>query len=418
MRTVLWLLRKDLLRRLRAPGGTLIALAFPLAIIVIMGLIFRPRAGTADLPAVEVAVVNEDTGFLSRLLMGALSQEREDARLSIHTAESYDAGLQMVQDGKVSGLLKIPAGFSDSLLQQRPTHLDVLKNPAQSIMPQVIEEGAGVLAVYLTAGARLLGGPLEQIRAAARTDSLPSDLLVGDIAQQINQRIRSTQNVIFPPILKVSRDTLSAETRTGGGFSPFALMLPGFAVMGLLFMAELGLADLLREGRIGTLRRLRTAPFPPAALILAKLILTVIVAFAGFVAMILAAALVLGVSWGSPLALLIVGLATAFAAAGFIAPLYGLLRSERQAGLVSSLVILAMSFIGGSFWPREMMPPSFQMLSPYTLNHWALEGFRALLRGEPAGAALAASLPVLLGIGVIGWILGIIVLRRLIERHV
>ncbi|MBU1701494.1 MAG: ABC transporter permease [Candidatus Eisenbacteria bacterium] len=418
MGKLLWLLRKDLLRRFRSPAGTLIAPSFPLGIIIIMGLVFRPHAGRSSLPAVEVALVNEDTGFLSRLLMGAISQDRGDARLSVHMAESYDEGLKLVRRDKVSGLLRIPPGFTDSLMQQQPTHLDVVKNPSQSIMPQVIEEGAGVLAVYLTAGSRLLAEPIMRIREASTTDSLPSDLLVSDISQQINQRIRGASNVIFPPILSVSKDTLAAASEgSGGGYSPFAMMLPGFAIMGLLFLSELGLADLLRESQTGTLRRLRTAPFASGWIILSKLILSVIIAFLGFIILMISASLVLNVTWGSPLAILTVGFATALAATGIIAPLYGILRSERQAGLISTFVILAMSFVGGSFWPREMMPPSFQLLSPFTLNHWALEGFRALLRGDSIGAALGASLPVLLPVACAGWILGVFILRRLIERR-
>jgi ABC-2 type transport system permease protein len=187
--------------------------------------------------------------------------------------------------------------------------------------------------------------------------------------------------------------------------------------MGLLFLSELGLADLLRERHIGTLRRLRTAPLGAGWIALEKMILTFILCLLGFVIMIVSAILVLGVSWGSLTAVFIVGAAAALAATGLISPLYGILRSERQAGLISSLVILAMSFMGGSFWPVEMMPPSFRNVAPFTLNYWAMEGFRSLMRGESTVDALRASLPVLLAIAAVGWIVGVYLLRRFIRSH-
>ena len=56
---------------------------------------------------------------------------------------------------------------------------------------------------------------------------------------------------------------------------------------------------------------------------------------------------------------------------------------------VSNLVILSISALGGSMFPRFLMPEGLQKASLLAFNSWALEGFLDVFwRGQPLTAAL------------------------------
>jgi ABC-2 type transport system permease protein len=54
---------------------------------------------------------------------------------------------------------------------------------------------------------------------------------------------------------------------------------------------------------------------------------------------------------------------------------------EQLDGL-GTMVILAMSAVGGSMVPRFVMPAYMQPLGLFTINGWAYDGFVALIRHE------------------------------------
>ena len=51
---------------------------------------------------------------------------------------------------------------------------------------------------------------------------------------------------------------------------------------------------------------------------------------------------------------------------------------------LSNLTVLAMSVVGGSMFPRFMMPEFMQKIGLLTLNAWAIDGFQKVFwREEP-----------------------------------
>ena len=66
---------------------------------------------------------------------------------------------------------------------------------------------------------------------------------------------------------------------------------------------------------------------------------------------------------------------TAAAAAGFGLVLATLSRSRAQLSGMSTIVILTMSAIGGSMFPRFLMSETMQQFGLVTFNAWALDGY-------------------------------------------
>ena len=66
---------------------------------------------------------------------------------------------------------------------------------------------------------------------------------------------------------------------------------------------------------------------------------------------------------------------TAAAAAGFGLLLATMCRTRAQLSGISTIVILTMSALGGSMFPRFLMSDAMQRLGLVTFNAWALDGY-------------------------------------------
>jgi len=86
-----------------------------------------------------------------------------------------------------------------------------------------------------------------------------------------------------------------------------------------------------------------------------------------------------------------------------------LVRRE-MAGSLPKLLI--MSALGGSMYPRFLMPEKMQKVGLLTLNAWAIDGFQKIFwRDEPVRAVLP-QVAVLMGVGVLFFL----VARKMAER--
>ena len=95
------------------------------------------------------------------------------------------------------------------------------------------------------------------------------------------------------------------------------------------------------------------------------------------------------------------GVCTAFAVGAFGMLLASICRTRAQLGALSTLVILIMSSVGGSMFPRFLMPDAMQKAGLLTINAWAIDGFtKVFLRDEPV-SHLWPQVVVLLAIGVV-----------------
>ena len=107
--------------------------------------------------------------------------------------------------------------------------------------------------------------------------------------------------------------------------------------------------------------------------------------------------------FGLPLAshipgFLLVTVATASAAAAFGLVLATISRSRAQLSGLSTIIILAMSAMGGSMFPRFMMSDTMQQIGLVTFNAWALDGYLKVFWYEAPLWQLWPQLAVLFGL--------------------
>ena len=86
--------------------------------------------------------------------------------------------------------------------------------------------------------------------------------------------------------------------------------------------------------------------------------------------------------------------------------------TRAQLGVLATLVILVMSSIGGSMFPRFLMPEAMQKAGLLTINAWAIDGFtKVFWRDEPV-FHLWPQVLVLVGIAIVLFAIS----RRLARR--
>jgi ABC-2 type transport system permease protein len=395
-------LGKDLLRRLRSPLAPAIFLLFPVVFALLIGATFG-REGKSLAP-IRLALVDADGGLAARAVRAAFQQQGDGPRFDITETDSARA-VALVEDDRVAAALWIPAGFTSDLLDGRTARFVLLENPAQPIYAGIAEEYVNVVALLGSGAARVLGEPGEQLRASIQGSEPPSAAEVSAIAVAINERISGVARYILPPAIRLeaAADTTTRRGLAAEADSPFQValfVLPGMSVFALLTLALISLSDLHRERVLGTLARQLAAPVPMRAVLLGKVLATWVLSLACIAIIAVVALFWVKRSVSIP-GFLALSLAFALAATGFSATVHALTRSERTSTTIGSIVIMAMSMVGGSWIPLDLLPDAVRSIAPLTLAYWGNQGYRDVLFAGAGVVDLAPSLGILTALGVL-----------------
>jgi ABC-2 type transport system permease protein len=186
--------------------------------------------------------------------------------------------------------------------------------------------------------------------------------------------------------------------------------------MGIVFVffaAQFGLISLHAERRAGTLARLLAAPLRWWAIVVGKIIVSLVMAIVSLGVIVVGTALLLGATWGDPLGVMALVGAAAVAATGIALLAVAFTRTEEQAGSAVAVVTMALAVLGGAFFPANQGPELMSQLSLVTPHAWFLQGVNDVASGGDIVSA-AGPLGVLLAIGVISGGLGFLRVRRLV----
>lgn len=187
-----------------------------------------------------------------------------------------------------------------------------------------------------------------------------------------------------------------------GGMVPNAVQhnVPAWTIFGIFFIVVSVVSNIMKEKKDGSSFRLHTMPTSYNRLITGKLTVYVTVCTIQFFLMMLVGVYfmpVLGLPaldlGGSYTGLLLLGIATGFAATSFGILIGTIAQSEQQGAILGSLSVLLLSALGGIWVPSYVMPGVMRAISECSPMNWAMDGFYKLLfRGE---GFLSTFIPVL-----------------------
>jgi len=406
------ILRRDLLRYWRNPIRTALLFAMPLVIAGIFALAFG--GGGGDQITVKVLLFDEDDSLLSMLLEGAGGSSQTNQNLEV--VPVGEEGYEMMEHGEASALIHLPAGFTADYLDGKPTTIGVVKNPSERFLPKVVDEGVRIGAVGLSEASQVFRAELAQMGDFAREKSFPADLAVAGLSAGVNNKIKGLERFLFPPVVVLESVSLRPEDGEDedSGFNILAYVLPGFSVMGILFLAQSATRDILRDRESGLLRQLLTAPVSVNDYLGGKCLSVFAVTALGFAIFVLIG-IAAGINWGPAPAVGALMLASALASAGLLILIMSLVGSERQGDTLTTIVIIVSSMIGGAFMPVSQMPSFIKPISATSLVYWSTEGFTKLMIHGGGLGDIVLNLMVLTVAGAALMLIGALVLKRKIE---
>lgn len=386
---------KDLRRRSRDPLSLVLWAGIPITIALLISLALG-RDGRQ--PQAQLLVDDRDDSFLSALLVGAFEQGPLAELVSVERVEPA-VGRERLDRGKASALLVVPAGFGAAVLREQPAQLTLVTNPAQSILPGIVEEALGILVDAVFYLQRLLRAPLAEIvEGPAPEATILSDSSVASISVTINRLVDRAGPLLFPPAIELETRVAGGEAETQASFPE--LFFPGMLVLALMFIAQGLSEDLWKERSQRTLRRALVTPHPLFLFLAGKMLAGAVVVGGVSLIGLLAGRWLFGRALANlPLALVWLTLAgTALLAIVVLVQLHA--TSERAGNLLTFVVIFPLAMAGGSFFPFEVMPEWLAAIGRFTPNGWALTQLTAILRGRvhPGDLALASAAVLFMGL--------------------
>ena len=395
----------------RDRGALALSFMLPVVFFSIFAVIFGGRGDSS--PRVTVIVVDEDQSRASQRLVKGLGGETslvvktrpaavkgaEQPEYSAATAETA------VKDGDAPVALIIPKGFGEHPISFGPRDagqptIQLLKDPSNMIASAMV--GGLLQKVAMTAMPDVMAEQgsrsLEQFAGALTTEQR-------ERLEQGLQHLREHPDNGTAPAGSGDGGIIAVNSRAVVGQNHpdmISFYAAAIGVMFLLFTTSGAAGALLDEAESGTLDRVLSSRVTMTSLMLGKMTFNSLLAFAQLVVMFLWGWAVFKLDfWAHIPGFVVMGVCTAVAVASFGMLLASICSTRAQLGALSTLLILVMSSIGGSMFPRFLMPEAMQKAGLLTINAWAIDGFTKIFwRDEPL-LHLWPQVAVLLGIAVV-----------------
>lgn len=414
MRIIWTLLRKDISRRVKSPAGVLLLMAIPLVISMIFGTVFSP-SGEQKLPRLKLLIVDSDDSFVSRFIKGSFTQGELSEMIELQEVGIED-GREMMDQGEAAALLEIPEGFGDDFLNERFTSLRLIKNPAGQFLPDIAEKITDTLALFLDYAVRILADPIREIRSSQNGDAFPTLESWNATGALFYTSIEKIEKYVLPPVIEIESEVVKDEEKEQGDINLFGLFLPGIALMSLLFIAEIAFRDLAVENSGGQLRRIIVTPTRPFEILFGKLAYAFSLVYLSFIVMAVSGMLIFGMTLENPALFILGGALSSLACTGLMGLVYSFVGEEKKGEAVSSIFIIFMCLMGGSFVPQQALPDFLRSVARFTLNHWSIDLLQGSISSRFTDGNALTDILVLSGITFVTISLSVLILKRKMFR--
>ena len=391
-RAILVIAAKDVAQRSRDRSAFIMGLVGPLALALIMG---GTVGGTDDPAAFELGLAMEDDGSAADGFGEVLADLEQDGIVEMTTARDLAELERLVDDGEVAAGFHIAAGFGDAIESAQSSTITVVGDPGSPVATDVAE-----------AIARAFAADVDYVSLATT-----SVLTVEGRAEDASRVGELTSAALAQPT-PIELVPIQSEGRGQDLSTYYAVSL---SVFFLFFTVQFGVLSLLEEREGGTLDRILMAPIARSAVLVGKMMSSLLVGVLSMIVLVAATTLIGGAEWGSPLAvgvLIVMGTVVAIAVAALVA---ALARTAEQAVAFATAAALVFGLLGGTFFPVSRADGLLATLSLLSPHRWLLEGFRDVSYGAGVGD-LTSTLMVLIGFTVVVGGIGLVATARRLVR--
>lgn len=375
----IWLIAwKDVRLIFRDITALIFMLLAPFLLTMGMGLVTGRLSGGSGGPSgIQFIIVNQDEGELGVALVSLFRSEDFADLFVPELMDSPATARDKVNADQTTAAIIIPPDFTAGIYE-RPGEstvgqdaIEFYANPTRPTNTGIIKTIVDAFLTHVTIQAVQTQVTLQQLIEAG----LVTPNQMTKVAQEL-----SNQQSAAPATPSISVRTTGSEGTTLD-FDILAYMAPGMAMMFLMYVVSRGGQSFLAERDAGTLARLRISPTTTSQVLGGKVLGIFLTGFAQMLILIVASSLLFNLYWGSPVAVLILVMASVTGAVGWGMIIMAVAKTAGQVGAVGSAIMLTFGILGGSFFQVNLMPSWFRIVRTITPNAWSIDGFTILARG-------------------------------------
>jgi linearmycin/streptolysin S transport system permease protein len=359
-----WLIcRKDLKARLRDRSALLVGIIVPLGLAFIFNAVFSGAAGGNAV--VKLGVADQDGGQEAQVFVhDVLGGAAKGGFIAVRAEPDEATVRSLVGSSKLNAAFVIPRGFSAAVESNQAASLEVIGNPDKPISAEIARSIAEGYASDLNRVRLSLAVVMTGPNGAISRTSIP------DLATAASRA--------GAPVAVLDVTTKTKELNAKSFYAA------GMAVFFVFFVVQFGAAGLLEERANGTLARLVAAPISRSAILVAKMLTSLILGVISMGVLVVATTWLFGASWGNPLGVGVLIVAAVLAALAVMALVATVAKTSEQAGQWQSVVAVVLGLLGGTFFPVSHAPGVLSNLTFLAPQAWFLRGL-----GDLRGGSLA-----------------------------
>jgi ABC-type multidrug transport system permease subunit len=404
--SAIFLALKDLKIFFRDKWALFYSFLLPIVLVTIMCLTFGPQGEEKGMNKQIMPVVDLDKSVESQKFLNELKKS-EGIKVEILSKQK---AIEHVKKGRRTLALVICKGFGAEIQKEsKQQKLEIYYDPAKKIEKSILQ---GLLAKSLWSS---FGNGFvhyfakDAINEMEMPESDRQQALQG-LSLYMEKRGISEKDLLQDSPLSIKEISVVGEKSD----NPYiAQGVAGTAVMMLLFSVFFAGASLLQEREGGSLRRLLLSPVPRRNILLSKYFSTYIAALIQVIVIFLFGYFVFKLNIFKNLpALIVMALVTIASATSLGMFMAALCKSYRQVQGLTTLIVLTMSALGGSWFPLIIMPRWLRIVGHFTFNAWAMDGFQDILWRGLGIKSILPEIGVLASAALITTILSIIIFER------
>ena len=350
----------------------------PIALISIFAMAFGGERERESKP-VPLLISDLDHSAATQEIIAKLDSLKS---LAI-TLMPLDSAQRLVKTGEENAVLVFNKGFKDSIDEGKKIPLELQYDQSKTAEIGILQQALMSNLMRMVGTSAIMKHAIEK---ADKNFSYLDTAILKTIHKQIEAGFAGGQGNEESSVSMKMSPLIEEKQNSPGLIQAVA----GTAVMMLLFgLAAMG-AGMLEEKESGTLKKLLYSPINARNILFGKMLASNLVALLQLTVLFVYAAFTfhLDLMMNLP-ALIVMMLTTSYACAGFGMFLASVAKSRQQVQMLSTLIVLSMSAIGGSMIPTFIMPEFMQKISVVSVNYWSIQGFydiywRALPFSDPA----------------------------------
>jgi len=421
LKTILNLIKKDVVRFLKDTPALILTFVVPAVLIIIFGNIFGGGNDSRGKP--EIILVNESNSPAAEFL-----EEKLDSSDLLQTVKVYhqdgkeipfteESAKEFVSKGKITAAVVLPEDFlSDTSSGMKIKFYYDPKNEIESnliqggIQKTIFSEMPAIMPYLMQRQmSNLLGSDSGKIfnkkmadligeSFGFNPDSVFKSMTQIDLNQLQNDSTAAGADFMNNLINIESEQLVGKEIKSPG----VTRIVGGWAMMFLLFTLTGASISIFEEKQEGSLRRLLFMPITRSQILWSKYLYSILLGIVQLLVMFFISWVVFDVDiFSNFFNLFVVIVASAFAAVAFGMLITAMSKTIQQANGLATLIVLVMSAVGGSWFPVSLFPNWIQVISKFTITYWSVEAFLDVLWRRASLVDILPNLGVLLATAVV-----------------